>query len=67
MFREFFRHPDYRLSQKKKKKKKRWILSNKDTDFCFHIADAISGVNDWLKWCCYVEVEDVLENMGGAP
>ena len=66
MFREFFRHPDYRLSQKKKKEKKSEYSAIK-TDICFHIADAISGVNDWLKWCCYVEVEDVLENMGGAP
>ena len=63
IFRELFAHSKHRLSQRKRK----WILSNKDTDFCFHIADTISGVNDWLKWCCYVEVEDVLENMGGAP
>ena len=48
IFREFFTHPDHRLS----KIKRTWVLSKKGTDHCFHIADTIDDVNGWLKCCC---------------
>ena len=40
IFREFFTHPNHRLSQRKRK----WILSKKSTGHCFHIADTIDDV-----------------------
>ena len=48
IFRELFAHSEHTLSQRKRK----WILSKKDTDHCFHNADTIDDVNAWLRGCC---------------
>ena len=48
IFGELFTHHDHRLSQRKRK----WTLSKKGTDHCFHVADAIDDVHRWLRCCC---------------